>query len=66
MRARPEIRERLLAKKLQKWALIGSHPTAFPNCAASRARRNYARLFARHEALARRLGMDAVSAYPSL
>jgi hypothetical protein len=66
MHARPEIRERILSAKLQRWALIGRNPNVFPNCSASRARRNFARLFARHEPLARRLGLTPVSAYPSL
>jgi hypothetical protein len=66
MRARPEIRERLLAKKLQKWALIGSHPTAFPSCSASRARKNYSRLLAKYPDLGRKLNLGIASAYPSL
>jgi hypothetical protein len=66
MRARPEIRERLLAAKLRRWALIGGNPTAFPNCSASRARRNYARLFVRYPDLARRMNLTIASAYPSL
>jgi hypothetical protein len=66
VRARPEIRERLLATKMQKWAYIGRSPWAYPNYSPTRARRNYSRLFARYPELARRLGMDAASAYPSL
>ena len=66
MRARPEVRERILCAKLRRWALIGSSPHAYPNCSVSRARRNYARLFARHDELARRLGLTLVSAYPPI
>lgn len=66
MHARPEVREILIGHKLWRWALIGKNPNAFPNRPASRARRNYARLFARYEALARRLGLTPVSAYPPL
>jgi hypothetical protein len=66
MRARPAVRQLLIAKKLQKWALIGRNPGAFPNCSASRARRNYARLYARNETLARSLNLDPLSAYPPL
>jgi hypothetical protein len=65
MHARPEIREILIAQKMKRWALIGKNPHAYPNCTASRARRNYARLFARNEPLARRLGLTPLSAYPS-
>jgi hypothetical protein len=66
MNARPEIRQLLLAKAMQRWALIGRNPTAFPNCSPSRARRNYSRLFARYPEIARGLRMTAVSAYPSI
>jgi hypothetical protein len=66
MHARPEVREHLLATKMRKWALIGQHPAAYPNCSPARARRNFARLLARHPATARRLGMTLLSAYPPL
>ena len=66
MHARPEVRQILISHKLQRWSLIGQHPHAYPNCSPSRARRNYARLFARHEELARRLGLTPVSAYPPI
>jgi len=66
MHARPEIRERILCAKLRRWARIGSSPHLYPNCSVSNARRNYARLFARHEELARRLGLTPVSAYPPI
>ena len=66
MHARPEIRERLLAKKMQRWALIGSYPSAYPNCSASRARRNFSRLLAKYPEIAKRLRLTLLSAYPSL
>jgi hypothetical protein len=66
MRARPQVRTYLLATKLKRWARIGSCPSAYPNIPASTARRNYARLFARHESLARTLGLTPLSAYPPL
>jgi hypothetical protein len=66
MRAKPQLREHLLATKMKRWAIIGRCPTAYPNCSPSRARRNYARLAARYPELARRLGMDTLSAYPPL
>jgi hypothetical protein len=66
MHARPEIRERLLAKKMQRWALIGAHPTSFPNCSASRARKNFSRLLAKYPEIAKRLRLDVLSAYPAL
>jgi hypothetical protein len=66
MRARPELRNHLLAKKMQRWALIGRHPSAFPNCPASRARRNFSRLLAKYPKIAERLGLTVLSAYPPL
>jgi hypothetical protein len=66
MRANPPLREHLLATKLKRWASIGRCPTAYPNCSPSRARRNFSRLMTRYPELARRLGMNALSAYPPL
>jgi hypothetical protein len=66
MHARPEVKRILVSQKLLKWASIGKNPRAYPNCSPSRARRNYARLFARHEELARHLGLTPISAYPRI
>jgi hypothetical protein len=64
MNVRPELREHLLATKMKKWASIGRHPNAYPDCSPARARRNLARLLARHPETARRLGMTLLSGYP--
>ena len=66
MRARPEIRERILCAKLRRWARIGSSPHLYPNCSVSNARRNYAKLYARHGDLAQRLNLSVASAYPPI
>jgi hypothetical protein len=66
MNARPEVREHLLAMKMIKWALIGRRPHAHPECSPAKARRNYARLYARHPQVAQKIGMTALSAYPPL
>ena len=66
MHARPQIREHLLARSMQKWALIGRHPSAYPNCPAPRARRNFSRLLAKYPQIAERLGLTPLSAYPPL
>jgi len=44
MRARPQIRERLLCSKLRRWARIGSSPHIYSNSSVFAARRNYSRL----------------------
>ena len=66
MRARPMVKTYLLARAMQRWALIGRHPSAFPNCPVSRARRNFARLLAKYPQIAERLGLTPLSAYPPL
>lgn len=66
MNARPQIRERLLAIKMERWARIGRHSSAYPNISPARARRNFARLLAKYPDLANRLGLNVVSAYPSV
>lgn len=64
MRASPEIREHLLARKMKRWALIGRYPSMYPDFSPARARRNYMRLIARHPEIARQLGMGPPDAYP--
>jgi hypothetical protein len=66
MRARPEIRQHLLARKMQRWALIGRHPSAYPNISPARARRNFSRLLGKYPELAARLSLDVLSPYPPL
>jgi hypothetical protein len=63
MRARPEIREVLIAQKLKRWSLIARFPFVDKNCPPSRARRNYQRLFAKHPQIAAKLGMTIGSVY---
>lgn len=66
LNARPELREHLLAKKMQRWALIGMYPSAYPHCSPARARRNFSRLLAKYPHIAQRLRLTALSAYPPL
>jgi hypothetical protein len=66
MHARPELRQHLVARAMQKWALIGRYPSAHPNISPSRARRNFSRLLAKYPELAARLRLDALSPYPPL
>jgi hypothetical protein len=48
MRARPQIRDILVAQKLKHWSLVAKFPFVDRNCSTARARRNYWRLFAKH------------------
>jgi hypothetical protein len=66
VRARPEVRDILIAHKLRFWSLRAQYPTAYPNISPTRARRNFARLLAKYPQIAERLGLDALSAYPPL
>ena len=66
MHARPQLRQHLLARKMQRWALIGRHPSAYPNIPPERARRNFSRLLAKYPQIAERLGLTPLSAYPPL
>jgi len=66
MHARHEIREILIAQKMKRWAMIGRHPSAYPNCSPARARRNFLKLLARYPELARHLNLGVASAYPPL
>ena len=64
MNARPQVREVLIAAKLKRWAMIGQHPFIDATCPPARARRNFARLYARYPEIALRIGLSATSAYP--
>ena len=66
MRARPEVRDILIAHKMRYWSLRAQYPTAFPNCSPLRARRNFLKLLARYPELARQMKLTIASAYPRL
>jgi hypothetical protein len=66
MRARPQVREHLLARSMQKWALIGRYPSGHPNTSVARARRNFARLLGKYPHIAERLGLTMLSSFPPL
>jgi hypothetical protein len=63
MHARPPVKQILIAKKMQKWALIGKYPFVNRGCTAARARKNYARLFDKYPEIAARLGLNQWSAF---
>jgi hypothetical protein len=63
MRARPEIRDILIAKKLSRWLLIAHHPFVGPTCPSHRARRNFWRLLQKYPAVGAKLGLTIGSVY---
>ncbi len=66
MRARPEVRDILIAHKMRYWSLRAQYPTTYPNCSPARARRNLSRLLVKYPHIAQRLRLDVLSAYPPL
>jgi hypothetical protein len=63
MRARPEIRDILVARALRRWALISKFPFVDKNCPPARARRNFWRLLKKHPAVGAKLGLTIGSVY---
>jgi hypothetical protein len=47
MHARPQVREILVSRKMQKWLMIAKYPFMDRSCPTWRARKNYQRLCAR-------------------
>jgi hypothetical protein len=63
MNARPQIREKLLELKMNRWALIAKYPSIDRKCTAARARKNFWRLCQRYPAIMKRLGLSVLSVY---
>jgi hypothetical protein len=63
MRARPEIRQVLIAQKLKRWLLISRFPFVDLTCPPARARRNFWRLLKKHPAVGAKLGLTLASVY---
>jgi hypothetical protein len=63
MNARPQVREILIARKLQQWSLIARCRLIEPSFPRARARKNYWRLFYRYREIAERIGPHEWSVY---
>ena len=63
MNARPQVREFLIARKLQRWSLIGRYRFIEPSFPRACARKNYWRLFRKYPEIATRLGLNEGSVY---
>jgi hypothetical protein len=63
MNARPQVREILIARKLQRWSAIAKCPLIDLRCPPARARKNYQRLFYRYRELAEKIGLHQWSAF---
>jgi len=63
MHARPEVRELLIRKKMQRWHLVARCPLLDLKCKPARARRNCLRLMAKYPEIAEALKLTVVSLY---
>jgi hypothetical protein len=63
MNARPQVREILIVRKLQRWSAIGRCPLIDLRCPTARARKNYQCLFYRYRELAEKIGLHEWSAF---
>jgi hypothetical protein len=63
MHARPQVREILIGKKMQRWVMIAKYRFVDPSCPAWRARKNYGRLCAKYPTIMQKLGYDEFSAF---
>jgi hypothetical protein len=63
MHARPQVKEILISKKMQRWCLIAQHSFVDKSCPTWRARKNYQRLFYRYREIAEKIGLHEWSAF---
>jgi hypothetical protein len=63
MHARPQVKELLIARKLQRWSAIAKCPLIDLRCPPARARKNYQRLFYRYRGIAEKIGLHEWSAF---
>jgi hypothetical protein len=63
MHARPQVREILVARKLQRWSMIARCEYIELGFPRARARKNYWRLFHRYREIAERIGLHEWSVY---
>jgi hypothetical protein len=63
MHARPQVREILIARKLQRWSTIARCRLIEPSFPRARARKNYQRLFYRYREIAAKIGLHEWSAF---
>jgi hypothetical protein len=61
MRARPEVRDGLIAFKIGRWKTIALNPSAFGGYSVTQARKNYWRLCSQYPEIMNRLGLSATS-----
>jgi hypothetical protein len=63
MNARPQVREILISKKMQRWLMIAKYPQVYPQWPTWRARKNYRRLCAKYPEIMQRMKLNEFSAF---
>ncbi len=63
MHARPQVKEILIGKKMQRWLMIAKYPKVYPQWPTWRARKNYQRLCARYPHIMTKLGLTEFSVF---
>jgi hypothetical protein len=63
MHARPQVREILIRKKMQRWLMIAKYPFIDRSCPTWRARKNYQRLCAKYPEIMQQVGLTDLSAF---
>jgi hypothetical protein len=63
MHARPQVREILIRKKMQRWLMIARYPQVYPHCPVWRARKNYRRLCAKYPEIMQQIGLTDLSPF---
>ena len=61
--ARPEIKQRLIERRMQRWLLVAKYPSIDNRYTPAKARRNFWRLIKAHPQTADRLSLTPVSVY---
>jgi hypothetical protein len=63
MNARPTVREAIIARKLQRWAMIAKYRFIEPSFPRAHARKNYWRLLRNYPEIAAKNGLNEGSVY---
>jgi hypothetical protein len=66
MHARKQVRDYLIAKKMQHWCAVAKCRLLDPRCPPWRARKNYWHLWRRYPEIAARLGLEEMSVFKPL
>lgn len=66
MRARKQVRDILVARKMLRWCNVARYPQLDPNCPPGRARKNFWYLWRKYPEIAAKLGLHEWSCFERL